>query len=137
MTLPSALRFYHFGQKYSITKCFLKSFPQTCDIVKTERANLLLQLTEMTIPSPPPDYYRPLNPISSRAADYASHSVTYLPPPPQFSNHYPALTIQFDVHVVSCYRTSIETWHVTQLIPKWLGRFLLRGLFKNYVDKVR
>ena len=53
MTLPSALRFYHFGQKYSITKCFLKSFPQTCDIVKTERANLLLQLTEMTIPSPP------------------------------------------------------------------------------------
>ena len=88
-------------------------------------------------PLHPPDYDRPLNPISSRAADYASHSVTYLPPPPQFSNHYPALTIQFDVHVVSCYRTSIETWHVTQLIPKWLGRFLLRGLFKNYVDKVR
>ena len=75
----------------------------------------------------PPDYDRSLNPISSRAADYASHN-TICPPPPEFLDLSTALTIQFDVHVVSCYRTSIETWHATQLIPKWLGRFLLRGM---------
>ena len=100
MTLPSALRFYHFGQKYSITKCFLKSFPQTCDIVKTERANLLLQLTGLSELGrgggqgdhplqPPLDYDRPLNPTSSRVADYASHN-TICPLP------LPSLCVQMD-----------------------------------------